>query len=245
MKMTRILTSMILLFCCAGFAFAGIEGMLVQTGLDILTRPDNFFMEMNTDIEDTGSTFDRENLQLSTSLSWHLGTVANMQARYRACQGPTWISEVYTGISGWYIWGTAFLSEEGQSATIYGYTPFITFSRNVEDNMKFFAGLKYAVGSISFKMKDVYEAAISESLVMDLSGFSDIDAVYREFALYTGINHLLTSGKEVTAQIGYYPALKKLYSKVQLSGHLYDYGFGLYPEGALSLHFFWNLHINI
>jgi len=227
---------------------ADLETIGMKMGLDVLSRPNELFMEINSDIENTGPDPFNRKLQINFSLLWNLIGVGNMQVKYRVYGGTELLPEVTSGCSAWYIWGLHFLPVDQYSASALGYTPFITFSRRYEEKTRLFAGAKYAIGNINFEMKKSEEEGNSTEagdFGLDFSSIDKIDSAYGEFGFYTGINYQRKSGKEVVVLVGYYPMIKKLYSKLQVASGIFDYGMSLYPDSFLLMHFYINIHINL
>lgn len=244
MKLKKVLILLCLIFITNSLV-ANFQSIMIKTALDFITKPNDFFIEINTDIENTGTTFASQKFQVGTSLLWDILSVVNFQSKYKIFDEKEHIPEIIPGISGWYIYGLLFLPKDDLSGSAYGFTPSLTLGKKIEKNVKFFSGIKYSVGSINLKIKNLSDVKISDSFKLDLTSISDITSIYKEFGLYTGINYLQLSEKEVAMLIGYYPGLKKIYSKIQISSSTFDYGLSLYPDSYLLLHLYLNLHINL
>ncbi|MBN1898271.1 MAG: hypothetical protein JW827_05810 [Spirochaetes bacterium] len=247
--MKRFVIVVISLILFTTTLWADIETTLYKTALDLATKPNNLFIEINNDIENTVPNFLSRRFQIHTSILWNLFTVGNGQLRYRI-NDESGFPEVTPGISGWYLWGLTFLPEEDFSAKVYGLSPFVTFGKSLERNVKFFIGSKYTYGKIDLNWKstqdqDTSAVGMADDFGFDLSSLAGISSVYQDVGFYTGITYQRDSGREVSALIGYYPSWKKIYSKIQVSGSLFDYGMSLYPDSYMLLHLYLNLHINI
>lgn len=251
MQIKKIIFFIFIILFLNNYLFADFNDTLnttaMKAGIDFITKPNDFFMEINTDIENTGTDHSSKNFQFNTSLIWNILTVGNLQLKYRVYKGTEILPEIIPGISYWNIWGLAIIPDDDFSACASGYTPFITFGKKIEENVKFFSGIKYTVGNINLKIKNIEEEnqEISDSFQLNLASIGNISSTYKEFGIYTGINYLRLSGKEVIVLIGYYPGIKKLYSKIQVSSTIFDYGLSLYPDSMLLLHGYINIHINL
>lgn len=223
---------------------ATLETMLMKTAIDFATKPENFFIELVTDIENSGPTAFDKRFQLNTCLSWDLLTVGNIQAKYRVYPGDSIVPEITPGLMYWNIFGFSFLPEEDVSASAGGFTPFLTLARQFEEDMKFFAGAKYALGKVSLKLMNITDTDTSGT-GLSLASLSSIESSLNQLGVYIGLNYLRPSGKEVLAILGYYPNMKKIYAKVQVSSSIFDYGLSFYPDSFLLLHGYINFHINL
>ncbi|MDD5067937.1 MAG: hypothetical protein PHF84_12905 [bacterium] len=240
----RITTTVLVFLFVAGTLLADFETSLMKTGLEFITRPNDFFIELNTDTENLIPTPGQKKFQVNTSLIWDLLTVGNIQVKYRAYKGDSVIPEITPGFSYWNIVGLSFLPAEDVSASAEGYTPFLTLARPMSDDLKFFGGIKYTMGSIKLNIKDIGDSG-SGGTGLDFSNLAQIDSFYQELGIYAGINYLRISGKEVSAIIGYYPGIKKIFSKVQISSTVFDYGLSFFPDSFLLLHGYINIHVNL
>lgn len=253
MKIKKITLSLIFMLLMINVSIADFESSLIQTGaglaVDILAKPTDFFMEINSDIENIGSDPFNKRFQFNTSLVWNLLTVANAQIKYRINNdnSSSLVPEFTPGISYWNIWGLSLIPADDATASASGYTPFLTLAKKLKKDTKFFTGCKYAMGSIKLKIKDAEteDVDVSDGIGLSLNSLGNISSSYNEVGLYAGLNYQRLSGKEVVALIGYYPSIKKLYSKVQISSTIFDYGLSFYPDSAILLHGYINVHFNL
>lgn len=228
----------------ASTLFASLETSLMKTAIDFATKPENFFMDLATSIENSTPTAFNKRFQLNTSLLWDLITVGNIQAKYRVYPGDSIIPEITPGLMYWNILGLSLLPEEDVSASASGFTPFLTLARQFEEDLKFFAGVKFVIARVDLNIKNIADTDTSGT-GLSLSSLSSIKAKMNELGVYIGINYLRPSGKEVLALVGYYPDMKKLYAKAQISSTVFDYGLSFYPDSSYLLDVFINIHINL
>ncbi len=228
--------------------YANIEDMLMstamKTGLDLISKPNEFLIEINTDVDETSSSFFYNRVQVHLSLFWNLFGVGNMQVKVNAYNGNKIIPVITPGFSYWNVWALKFIPDDEFSASMSGFTPFITFSKRMKKDLNMFGGVKYAAGSINVSLNNTDNSSDSSD-PFDLSDIANISSTYGELGLYMGLNYTRLSGKEVVAQIGYYPGIKKIFSKLQVSGNVFTWGISLYPDSYMLVHLFWNMNINI
>ena len=241
-----------MLFCFSDFVSAdfmdSLEKTAIKKGLDLATNPNDFFLSINNTIENLGTDPFNKRFQLNFSMFWNFLTVGNFQIKYKAYKGSKIMPEIIGGLSYWNIWSLSLISSSDFSASASGFTPFITLGKELKKDLKFFAGAKYSIGNIKVKIQNANEedsGDMSDSLSFDLSSLASISSTYKEFGIYTGINYLRFSGKEVVALIGYYPGIKKIFTKAQVSSSVFDWGFCIYPDSVLGIDLFWNMHLNL
>ncbi len=225
------------------YALADFETMLFKTALEIATRPNEVFVEINTDVENTTLVPFDKRFQFSTSLLMDLGTIVNGQIKYKVIEESKYVPEITPGFSYWNILALHLLPKDEFETSASGYTPFLTLGKSLDKDVKIFGGAKISMGSVNLKLKNIEKS--TNGLSLDLTSIADFKAPYSELGFYTGINYIRVSGNEVSALIGYYPVMKKIYSKIQVATRTFDYGICLYPDSYLLLHIYWNLHFNL
>ncbi len=250
MRLKKILLIVFILLFFNNYLQADFQSMAMKAALDIITKPNEFFMEINTDIEDISPNHSDDRGRISFSLfsfPWTVTelAIANIQFKYRALEDTGTWPEITPGLSYWNFWALYLIPKDVFSGSAQGCTPFITISKKFQKNIKLFTGAKYAIGSINLDAREALDSGGSGSYGMDISSIANVKSIYQEFSFYTGINYLKVGGNEIIAMIGYYPGVKKLYSKVQLSTSSFDYGICMYPDSALFWHAFMNIHIDL
>ncbi len=246
MKKILLIVILIIVFSVS-FLSANITDTLtsaaIKTGLDLISMPNDFLIEINTDVAETSSSFFCNRVQIHLSLFWNIFGVGNIQVKANAYDGDKIIPVITPGFSYWNAWLVKLISDDDFSASMQGFTPFITFSKQMERDIKLFGGVKYAVGFINLALNN--DSSSSDDSIFDFSNIANISSSYGKLGLYMGINYLRLSGKEVVAQIGYYPGMRKIFSKLQVSGKVFTWGISLYPDSYMLVHLFWNMNINI
>ncbi len=215
----------------------------VSSGVDVISNPDEFLIEINNDISDTSSSFLYENYQIHFSLLWNFTGFLNAQIKGDIYKGGKYFPLVITpGIS--YYNALIFKVIPEFNISMSGYTPFITFSRKMKKDFKFFGGVKYTAGSLKFSASDEY----AENYKLNFVGNIDLNNTstrYGDVGLYMGLNYLRSGGKEIVTQIGYYPSIKKIFSKIQMNGRIFSFGLSFYPDSYMLVHIFFNANINM
>lgn len=226
--------------------YADFQGMLMKTAIDLITKPNEFFIEINTDIENTSPIPFNKRFQIQTAPVWDAMTFLNLQVKYNVIPEAEVIPEITPGLSYWNFIGSTLLPSESLSFSAQGYTPFLTISKEFETDLKLFTGAKYTMGSIKLSLgEDNEEQSASDAVSFNLESLANIDSRYNELGFYAGINYLRLDGKDVLGMVGYYPSIKKMYSKIQLTGKIFDHGVSFYPDSFLLFHYYMNIHFSL
>lgn len=239
----RKIIILLIILTSVSYLFASFETTLYKTALEVATRPNELFVEINTDVENTTLVPFNKHFQFSTSLLMNLGTIINGQIKYKVVKESKYVPEITPGFSYWNLLALHLLPKDEFESSASGYTPFLTLGKSLDKDVKIFGGAKLSMGSVNFKLKNIEKS--TNGISLDLTSIADFNAPYRELGFFTGINYIRVSGNEVSALIGYYPVMKKIYSKIQVATRTFDYGISLYPDSYLLLHIYWNLHINL
>ncbi|HBE03065.1 MAG TPA: hypothetical protein DC049_11420 [Spirochaetia bacterium] len=198
---------------------------------------------MNTDMESPAPPPFDTRFQFSTEFSWDLITALNMNLKFMVFREKAFWPSITVGLSGWNMAGLYIIPKKYFTGSCWGITPFLTLSRELKSDMRFFLGAKYAMGFLDFQINAL--AGMMPGGLFDISSLSRIKTSYRDFAVFTGLNYLTPREREVTALAGYYLPLRKMYAGVIYSKKNSAFGIMLYPDSFLLVHLFVNLQFSI
>ncbi|MBI4979710.1 MAG: hypothetical protein HZC28_19690 [Spirochaetes bacterium] len=216
----------------------GIPSWALQLITDFVAKPDEFFIDLQNDIDDHASTIGAQRVQVYTSLFWDLTTMVNLGLKVHVYDETDYIPRITVGVAGWYAVAFLALPRDIATGRMWGLSPAVSASKTIDENITGFGGFKYMIGNVYMSLGSNIAGGLSASGVP-----TSINSVYQAPTVFGGF--ALKTGEKTEAVIsgGYIFGKWKPYMQLQYSFPSWNLGVSLYPEAMFVVHPFINFQL--
>jgi hypothetical protein len=211
---------------------------MVKLGLKFLDNPGDFFFNLHSDNEDFSPlpSFGRIGFRFNGFPTFLPLTWANLNVKAKVLSELGNTPQV--DLIGTYGNLLALNSVGGDvKPSFYDYSLGATVSKNMEDGVRLYCGVKYSAVVMDLSFDDPVELG---SFSMTRMNFK-----YSDTTLFTGFMRQSSPETLITAQVGYGLQNNKIVSRIMLSKKHVEYGMDIFPEGVFVFHPFiaWHWYI--
>lgn len=214
---------------------AQIPSFLMPTLINIASKPDEFFLSMQSDGEDVSPML-RSRVQIHTALLWDLTTSLNLGIKVRVVDESEYFPSITVAASGWDLAILHFGSLVGVRGAAWGVTPAVTAAKTAFPGVTAFGGFKYALGMVSV---DVSGASFTNQI--PFFPVTQIQSFYQAPTLYAGVVQALGDNDLIVVG-GYIFGKWQPYAGIIFALPNWDLGVMFYPEMPLVVHPYITVH---
>ena len=222
--------------CISMSLFAQMPSFLVPTVINIASKPDEFFLSIQSDCEEITPAL-HGRWQIHTALFWDLTTMVNMGLKVRIVDEGEYFPAITLAASGWDLVIMHFGSLVGARGAAWGVTPAITVSKTAFPGVTAYGGFKYAVGMVSV---DIAGSSLTNQI--PFFPVTGLQSLYQVPTLYAGVVQSLGADNDLIIVGGYMFGKWQPYAGLIFALPNWDLGLMFYPEAPLVVHPYINLH---
>lgn len=212
----------------------------------MISDPARFFYEMKADAENTLPVAVGKKYVLNTAIFPSLFplTYANVSLNYNIYRENRILKKSpqidLTGGFEYMIGAGLFANQTDKvdDAEFYGYHFGIILSQSVSPKVRSFYGYKHSFSKAKL--------TVNKNKNLELLGIH-VDSFNTEFSedfILMGMEFLRGYNKYWSLQINYGVSNKTVIAKINFRGKWFITGFNIYPEGAITIHPFWAMHLD-
>jgi hypothetical protein len=208
-------------------SFSGLKSHLAGVGFQIASHPERFLTDIQNDVENLSSIQTEKRFTLQTNILWDLVTVLNLNLKCNILRQTRSMPQINLNFSLWYQGVVKFSSDF--NTKIFGISPSIIFSKSIEYDLNFLAGIKYSIADVEIKLKKNEFGEVDDGNIdFNLDEIDELSCNLYELSPFVGINYLKSENKQILFVIGYHIENKIIYSKIHFVKTRYNWGFSLF-----------------
>jgi len=238
MRTLKILLIAVLLFSVS-FTYADFKSTLNRSAFEFATNPSQFLFEIENDCTSYYIHGIDNKFNIRTNLILTGFTVLNLNVSYLLFANPITNFKTIFSFSYWNIFGLSMIDSDsaGFKASADGYVPTFIFSKGINNEIEFFAGLKYSSNKLLVKLnKPLSESGDVSSVGFNLSEITEIKDKVDELSVFWGVYSILPKDRNLNICLGLQFNTQRIFTKVQLDTRYFSYGLGMYPDSVLFFH---------